>query len=137
MQLTGRIIKMSLITSLITVFFVSTFPELLLGLVTSDLSVIQDAIPSLMIVCVATVFFSVSMVLLSAVSGTGDTKAAMIIEIINIAAYLIFIILCTRIFYTSVEVVWLSEVQYWVLMGIFSYYYLRSNKWEKQISRAE
>jgi putative MATE family efflux protein len=137
MQLTGRIIKLSLITSLITVFFVSTFPELLLGLVTSDLSVIQDAIPSLMIVCAATVFFSVSMVLLSAVSGTGDTKAAMIIEIINIAAYLIFIILCTRIFYTSVEVVWLSEIQYWVLMGIFSYYYLRSNKWEKQIRRAE
>lgn len=135
--LTGRIAKMSFITSIVTVLFVWLFPYWLLGLVTSDVQVIQDSIMSLNIVCFATLIFSVSMVILSAVSGTGDTRAAMIIEIINIAAYLLFIILCSEVFHTSVEVVWLSEIQYWILMGVFSYVYLKNGKWKNRIAQAE
>lgn len=137
MPLCGRIVRLSFITSLITVTAVAVYPEWLLQLVSSDPAVIADSIPSLLIVCAATLFFSISMVILSAVSGTGDTRAAMIIEIINIAAYLIFIILCSEVFHTSVEVVWLSEIQYWILMGVFSYIYLRGGKWKLRIQKAE
>jgi putative MATE family efflux protein len=137
LSLTGRIIKMSLVMSLITVVLVIAFPSALLGLVTSDPAVIRDSISSLYIVCAATIFFSVGIVLLSAVSGTGDTRAAMIIEILNIAAYLIFIILCSQVFHTSVEVIWVSEIQYWVLMALFSYFYLRTGRWKLRIAKAE
>ncbi|MEP7265249.1 MAG: MATE family efflux transporter [Bacteroidota bacterium] len=132
-----RIINMSFITSVITVILVVSFPGPLLSLVTTDANVMHDSIPSLLIICGATLFFSISIVLLSGVSGTGDTRAAMMIELINIAAYLLFIILCSSVFHSRVEIVWLSEVQYWILMGIFSYLYLRSRKWEKRIDLAE
>jgi putative MATE family efflux protein len=137
MALSGRIIKLSFITSVITVLGVIIHPQWLLQLVTSDPVVMADAVPGLYIVCTATLLFSISLVLLSAVSGTGDTRAAMIIEIINIAAYLVFIILCSQVFHTSVEVVWLSEIQYWILMGVFSYIYLKGGKWKLRIQKAE
>ena len=137
MQLTGKIILMGLITSIICVSIVIINPYWLLSLATSDFSIMKDSIPSIYIICGASLVFSSGMILLSAVSGTGDTRAAMFIEVVNIAAYLIFVILCTQVFFTSVEVVWLSEIQYWLLMALFSYFYLRSNRWKKRIAFAE
>ncbi len=137
MGLSLKIIKMSFVTSLITLVMVIALPGFLMGMVTSDQKLINDSLPSLYIVCSATLFFSISMIMLSSVSGTGDTRAAMFIELINIAAYILFIVICTKVFHTSVEWVWVSEIQYWVLMGLFSYLYLRSREWEKRIILAE
>ena len=137
MPLTRRIIVMGFFTSLVAVFLVAIFPEGFVSLVTTDVSIIHDTKASIYIICAATLFFSIGMILLSAVSGTGDTRAAMFIEIVNISAYLAFVILCTQVIKTSVEVVWLSEIQYWTLMALFSYFYLRSNRWRARIGSAE
>jgi len=131
LKLTGKIARLSLITSSILVVFTVLFSPLVFSVVTSDALLVRDSMGSFYVIACATIFFSVSMVLLSAVSGTGKTTVAMIIEITNIFAYLLFIFLCTQVFFTAVEIVWCSEIQYWILMGLFSFVYLRSNKWKE------
>lgn len=74
--------------------------------------------------------FSISVILLSTVSGTGSTKAAMVIELINILIYLAYVYICAIILKSSIEWVWFSEAFYWTMMGLFSYLYLKSGKWK-------
>lgn len=129
---TGKIVKLSMITSLIVVVFTVLFSPLIFSVVTADQQLVQDSMGSFYVIACATIFFSVSMILLSALSGTGKTNIAMLIEITNIFAYLLFVVVCTEVLHTSVEVVWCSEIQYWFLMGLFSWLYLRSNKWKEE-----
>jgi Na+-driven multidrug efflux pump len=70
------------------------------------------------------------MILLSAISGTGKTKAAMVIELINIFIYTLYVVIFTVVIPSSVEVVWGAEIFYWLLMGILSYFYLKGNYWK-------
>lgn len=130
-----KIVVMSLITSLLTTAFFLLFPNLIFDLSTSDTSLIADALGSFYVISGATIIFCISMILLSAVSGTGSTNAAMIIEMINIFVYLSYVFACSYYFKPSVEVVWFSEVVYWLLMGVFSLYYLKSNKWIKHSAK--
>ena len=130
LNFTGKIVKLSMITSLIVVIFTVLFSPLIFSVVTSNQQLVNDSMGSFYVIAFATIFFSISMILLSAVSGTGKTNVAMVIEIVNIFAYLLFVFVCTKVLFTSVEVVWCSEIQYWALMGLFSYLYLRSNKWK-------
>lgn len=124
---------MSLVTGILTTLAFILFPSIVFNLTTSDSALIAHAMGSFYVICVASVIFSVSMILLSSISGTGSTKAAMYIEISNISIYLIFIFSCTFVFHTSVEVIWCSEIIYWLLMGIFSAVYLYSGKWKLNI----
>ncbi len=128
----GKIVKLSMITSFIVVLFTLIFSHFIFSVVTSDQQLVQDSMGSFYVIACATIFFSVSMILLSGVSGTGKTNVAMFIEITNIFAYLLFVYICAEVFHTSLEVVWMSEIQYWFLMGLFSYLYLRSNKWKEE-----
>jgi putative MATE family efflux protein len=128
-KLIKKIVLLSISINGILVLIYMIFPSLLLNLVASDKAIIKDSMASFYIVCIATLILSISIILLSAVSGTGKTRAAMRIEIVNILLYLGYIYVFTIIYKSSVEIVWLSEIIYWFSMGIFSFIYLKSKKW--------
>ncbi|HMT30924.1 MAG TPA: MATE family efflux transporter, partial [Bacteroidia bacterium] len=125
-----RIIKLSLTTTFI--LFIITFisPQWILRITTSDARLIADATGTYYIVITAMFLFSVSVILLSAVSGSGNTKAAMSIEFINIFIYMIYVYICAVVIHASIEAVWFSEILYWVLMGSLSWIYLNHRKWK-------
>lgn len=127
--LVRKIITLSVITTvlLFVVSFIS--PQWMLRLITSDLLLIDDSKGSYYIILGAMFLFSVSIILLSTVSGSGNTRSAMVIEIVNISIYIVWIYLCVYEFHTSLEAVWFSEIIYWFLMGFLSYLYLKYTKW--------
>jgi putative MATE family efflux protein len=128
-----RICKLSAGFILLFTIGLSFFPNLLLKLTTNDTQLIADSMQSFYIALAATVIFSVSMNLLSAISGTGDTRSALIIEISNITLYILYIFCFTILIKSTVEIVWLSEIIYWVSMGVWSYWYLRRGKWQQLV----
>lgn len=130
LALVKKIVWLSFGVIAVTMLFCALFPFILLNLTTSDQKLIIDSLLCYYIIIGATLIFSISMNLLSTVSGTGATKKAMVIEITNITIYLIYIYLFTVIIKSSVEVVWLCEVIYWTTMGIWSFIYLKSGKWK-------
>jgi putative MATE family efflux protein len=129
-NLLRKIISLSMITSIIFTLICVIFPETLFELSSADTSIMQEAMPSFYIISIGTILFSVSMILLSAISGTGKTKAAMVIELINIFIYTLYVVIFTVVIPSSVEVVWGAEIFYWLLMGILSYFYLKGNYWK-------
>jgi putative MATE family efflux protein len=125
-----KIITLSMAVSLATTLICVLFPQPLFDLSTADGTIIHEAMGSFHVVSVGTILFSISMILLSAISGTGKTKAAMVIEMLNIFVYIMYVIIFVFVIPSSVEVVWGAEIFYWLLMGIFSYVYLRGNYWK-------
>lgn len=126
-----KIITMSFFLSLaIGLVFVS-FPEIILRLVTNDLSLIRDSIGTFYVTCAAILVFSISLVLFSGVSGTGNTRIALLMETVNIAIYIIYVYVCVYVLNTSLGWVWFSEILYWLLMGLFAWIYLRTGHWRK------
>ncbi len=126
-----RIIYMSLLTTSALFLITIISPQWILRITTSDQMLISDSLGIYNIVLVAMFLFSVSVILLSAVSGTGNTKAASVIEFINIFIYVSYVYLCADVWNSSIEVVWLSEIIYWSMMGILSGLYLKINKWRQ------
>ncbi len=130
MSLLKKIIFMSFSVSLTLSAFYFVFPEIVLGAITNNITLIRDSTLCLYIICFAGLIFCVSVILLNAVSGTGNTRMAMNIEFITTIIYLLYVIICVMLFRTDVEIVWLAEILYWFLIGIFSWWYLRSMKWK-------
>jgi multidrug resistance protein, MATE family len=85
------------------------------------------------ITAMALVAFSVGMVIFSAVSGTGKTMVALRIEILCIAFYLITAFGLAVVFEAQAHMVWLVEVVYFSIMGLFSMIYLRIGNWKSMV----
>ncbi|MFM7016283.1 MAG: MATE family efflux transporter [Bacteroidota bacterium] len=130
MGLIKRITLMSLIVGVVTVLLIVVYPNWLFHLTTSDVSLINGALVNFPIICISTIIFSVGMIQLSALSGTGSTNIAMNLEIVNISIYLIYIFICSFILKSTATAMWMVEIVYWLLMGIFCFGYLYSGKWK-------
>jgi len=131
--LLNRIIKLALWVTGIMALINVLIPRLILSIFTSDQQLINDSMGSFYVVILAMVFFAFAIVCISAVSGTGATRTALYIEIAAILIYMIYNYVVTFIFKGTVEMVWFSEIIYWVFTGIASYIYLRTLRWKKII----
>lgn len=125
-----KLLVLSLSISSFFVLFNFIFPEMILSLFTSDVILIQDSFLCLRIVNCCVLLFSVSIVTLQALSGTGATKIALLIEVAAIVVYLLYVYVAAYIMRWPHEAVWLSEILYWLMMGTISIWYLRSGKWK-------
>jgi Na+-driven multidrug efflux pump len=78
------------------------------------------------------VFFSMSSIFFQAVSGTGNTFIALIIEAICIAMYLVYAFLATeKDAHLPLWTIWMAEVLYMFSFGILSAIYLHSDRWKQ------
>jgi Na+-driven multidrug efflux pump len=130
-DLLRRIIRMTFYTALVIVFVNVLFPKQILAIFTSDVNLINDSIGSYYVIDIAMIFFSFAIVCISAVSGTGATRTALYIEIAAILIYVVYNYLAAFIFKWPVELVWVSEILYWIFTGVASYLFIRSMRWSK------
>ncbi len=130
LPLVKRVVELSVMTIGCIIIICLLFPEAILSISTSDPQIIKDSLSSFYVICGACIVFSYSSILLSAVSGTGATKVAMVIEFLTITVYLSYLFFLYKI-KANVEVFWTGEIVYWFLMGIMAFLYLRSNNWKK------
>ena len=126
-----RIIRITILIALVMISINLLFPMEILGLFTSDKKIILDSVGSLRIVDLAMIFFSFAIVSISAVSGTGATRVALNIEVAAIAIYLLYNYVITFVLHSSVEMLWMSEVIYWLFTGIASFLYIKSLRWKR------
>ncbi|MGB0888282.1 MAG: MATE family efflux transporter [Vicingaceae bacterium] len=131
LTLTARIILLSLACTFLVLFFNIFIPEQIIGLYTNDNSLIIEAINSLNIISGTMFFFAVSYIFFSAVSGTGNTKTALLIEFITIAIYIVACYYIAIIKQLDLPIVWCSEFIYFALLGIMSFGYLKWGNWGK------
>ncbi len=133
--LAHKIMKFSFVGTGVVVLICLLFKEMLFQLVSSDELLNAAAEGSFYVICLATLSFSLAMIAIACISGTGATSAAMKIEMVSLGIYLTYVFMFTHIYPSSLEIVWFAEVFYWSTLGLIGYAYLRAGKWlEKSIA---
>ncbi len=124
-----KIASVSIVFSLVFAALVNIFPASVLSIYTNEKDLIIASIPSLRSVTVAITLFSVAVLTIFAVSGTGATRVSLLIEVACIIVYVIYVYLVAEVFHMSLPVIWLAETVYWVCALLFCSYYLIYGKW--------
>ena len=102
-----------------------------MAIYTNNPLLIQDSLPSLYVVSIAAIFLTIGFVLFNGVSGTGMTKISFLIELVVIFLYILGTYLLVNIHNPRIELVWLIEIFYGLIIGLFSWAYLRLGKWKE------
>ena len=131
-SLIKRIMKMSygIVSVMIIVFCL--FPETVARIYTDIPDLIHASVPAL-VVMLSSYFLAVGgQVLFLAVSGTGSTKTAFKLELIALAAYMVYCTVIIGILKLDVAVCWTAEHVYSGVLLICSWIYIRSGRWKNK-----
>ena len=127
----NKILKNCLLCTIPIMILVAIFPVQIAKIYTNDLNLIQLVIPSIYVICFGTIFQGIGNAYFEAVSGTGNTTAALYLEAIILVVYVAFIWTMTHLT-TEVHWVWTAEILYGVLLGLFCVIYLKHARWDKK-----
>lgn len=125
----------SVISSLPFILLNSIFPEWVIGLSlgSKNLLLLNDCIPTLHVISIALFCFSIAMTWFSGVSGSGNTRTALWIETLTILIYCMLAWFLGIFLQNSVEIIWLTEPIYFLILSIVSMAYMLSGKWKGKV----
>ena len=132
MKLMKKISLMSLFIILAVIALALIFPHAILSVYTNDSTLISESIPSLYVVYAAIILASFSFVYFNGISGTGNTKAALYIELIVQTVYAAYVIMIGMVLRKPVEICYTTEIIYYLLMFGLSILYLKKAKWQNK-----
>tara|TARA_R110001592_G_scaffold125325_1_gene335217 strand:- start:630 stop:1961 length:1332 start_codon:yes stop_codon:yes gene_type:complete len=124
-----KIVLLSLGCTFILSLVCFLFPAFLVSFYTTDINLIAMTVGTLRVINFTMFFFSISFILFNGVTGTGNTKASLLIEFINIVIYLTSAYYIGITLQSSLPVVWASEFIYFGCLGLLSYLYLKKGNW--------
>ena len=130
MAMLWKVVKNGTICSLVLAVITSIIPQLILQIYTDDLALAAAAVPSVYVIAVATVLGAVGMVYFEAVSGTGNTSAAMALEFGVLIVYVFYVYLMTKT--ANIAAVWTAEWFYNTVMGLIAFIYIWKADWRKK-----
>jgi putative MATE family efflux protein len=131
-ELIYKIMKLNIAFALIVGIILNSFPTLFLSVYGQGPEFIKTAIPVLRVVSAALIIMSASVVWLNAVTGTGNTKINLYIEMMAITLYCCYVYFVLEFLQLSIVYGWLSEWLYWLSMLIPSYVYMKSGRWKSK-----
>ena len=126
-----KILKNCLLCTIPIMVLVAVFPMQIVRIYTDDINLAQLVIPSIYVICAGTIFQGIGNAYFEAVSGTGNTTAALYLEAVILVVYVLFIWAMTHLT-THVHWVWTAEILYGALLGIFCYIYMKFANWNKK-----
>ena len=114
----------------VPVLLLNIFPEMFFSVFSQNTSFVREGIPVIRVVSLGMIFMSIANIWLNAVTGTGKTKANLMIEIVAISLYLMYTFYFMKVHYISLAVAWSNEFVYWSSIFICSFIFLKSGKWK-------
>ena len=128
-----RITGMSLAPAVAIALPLLAFPSFFLERVVPDPDFVREGVPVLRVVAVAMVLMSVAAIWLNAVTGTGNTRVNLMIELINAAVYSVYVYVVLESLRLPTYVGWMSEWVYWTGMFLLAWSYIRSGRWKGKV----
>lgn len=129
------LIRRTIILSYATVFpmliLTLLFPEYILAIFTTDVEMVAASINSLMVIVLAVLIAVPGEAYYSAIVGTGDTRAILIIQIIITFFMLTFAYIAAFVLQLELEYIWLAEVFGWLVCLSLSWALFSSGFWQR------
>lgn len=131
-----RVIRKSLIMCFVSVSLlvgiIFLIPRPILSIFTDNQQLINDSLPVLYIISGTSFLIGLGFVLFNSVSGTGNTKAALIIEASIFVVYVIMTYLLAIEWDASIAGVWAVEFLYGGAISLSSFLFLKYYTWSKK-----
>ena len=105
----------------------------MISIYTSDIKLQEASVASYYIILGAVFLFSATIGLFNGVLGTGNTRSGLVIEVLTLSLYLVFAWFLAIKLHVPIEMVWLCEYMYAIVLGTLSWIYLRKGKWEGRV----
>ncbi len=125
-----QIVRMTYWITLPIMALMTIFPSVALHIYTSSQSLISASVVSLWVMIAHYLTLITSNTLLCAVSGTGNTRAAMLMELTSSMIYLIAIWQIIIVLLPDVAFCWVADHIYSIVLLLFTYLYLRKANWQ-------
>lgn len=125
-----KIVRLSTGSALAVAILINIFPHQLLSIFGQDEAFIIEGIPVVRVVSSAMVLMSFSVIWLNAVTGTGNSRITLLIEITTIILYCAYVYIVLQKYFLPITYGWMSEWLYWIGTFTLSYIYIRSGKWK-------
>jgi len=130
--LINKMIRLSFGSALVIALLINLFPGLLFSVYGQSGEFVAQAIPVVRVLSVAILMMAFSVVFLNAVTGSGNSRVSLMIEIFAIVFYCLYIYLVLDKFFLNITYGWMSEWLYWVCLFLPSFLYMRSGKWKNK-----
>lgn len=128
-----KIITISTGVAIVSGLLLNIFPVTFLSIFGQGDEFVNAAVPVLRVVTLGMLLMSFSIVLLSAVTGTGNTRITFYIELFAIILYCIYVYLVSEYFFLPIKFGWMSEWLYWLSLFVPSLLYMRSGRWKNKV----
>jgi multidrug resistance protein, MATE family len=128
-----KIVTLSTGVALVTCLLLNLFPGIFLSIFGQGDDFTAAALPVLRVVTIAMILMSFSIVMLSAVTGTGNTRITFSIELFAIILYCFYVYLVSEYYFLPIKFGWMSEWLYWLSLFVPSFFYMRSGRWKKKV----
>jgi multidrug resistance protein, MATE family len=125
--------SLSFIISLLFSIVLIVFAKSIMQIYTTNTDIIEGAIHPIFMLAGCILLLSISTVMFQGVQGTGNTKYNLLVELIAIIFYLIYVLGFVKRLQLSLTLAWASELIYWIIIALMSYFYLISNKWKNKV----
>ncbi len=108
-------------------------PEAVLALFTPDRELIAASADSMRVIALAVAVMIPGEIVGSALAGTGDTPATLVIEMILTSTVLAYTFVTALSLAQPLAVVWTGEILGWILCLTLSWAWLRSGRWKRVV----
>jgi len=131
MPLILKTAKVTLVSTMTIALPIILFPKFFLYPLFggTDLSIINDAQPVLLLLIVILGLFSFGGIYFNGLSGTGATAKALFVQMICSAVYIAYIFISVKVVHAELIWVWGAEIAYWIVALALTHWYLFSRRW--------
>ena len=108
------------------------FPTAIMRIYTDNLSLIDSSVASFYVMIFVYLLSVPANILFNAVSGTGNTRSALFIEVIALAVYVFSVFYIVLYRKADIALCWTTEYIYLLVMGFLAYRYMRKGIWKEK-----
>ena len=127
-----KCVKFSYISILPILLVLAVIPGWVLRIYTNNWDLISAAVPSLLVMASSYFLSTPGFVFFNAISGTGNTRSAMLLECGALVIYMAYVFYVVVYRSADVAVCWTSEHVYGGMLFLLSYLYLKKANWQKK-----
>ncbi len=112
---------------------IALVPDLVMSVFSPDPVLLATARPALWVLLSSYLFTIPAQILFLTVSGTGNTRTALCIELLSVGLYTAYIFVAIFHYRVSLGASWMSEYVYNVLVVVLCGLYLRFGRWKERV----
>ncbi|MDR3140257.1 MAG: MATE family efflux transporter [Tannerellaceae bacterium] len=127
-----KIARISFFIMALCALIICSIPRYVISVYTNDPTLVAGSVASVYVIAGAMLICAVGNIVFNGVSGTGNTRSALLMEVIILIFYTIYIIVIGMYLKMPVHICFTSEIIYYGGLLTLSVFYLKKGNWQNK-----